>query len=81
MAATIGLPLETVFGRLSALGVEGSSRAAAAYRAIFSTLDMANVRPFPEMPKLLRHCGEAGFTLAVASSRGQGEAPPGDAPS
>ncbi|MFP4331158.1 MAG: HAD family hydrolase [Spirochaetaceae bacterium] len=69
IAATIGLPLETAFARLTGLGGIESLAAADRYREIFRSLDLPEVEPIAGMDALVRRLAAAGVPLAVASSR------------
>jgi phosphoglycolate phosphatase len=70
IASTIGLPLERAFRELSGLSEDEGTRAAEVYRTVFRSLGAARVEAIVGMPAVVTRCAEAGYRLAVASSRG-----------
>lgn len=70
IGSTIGLPLERAFRELSGLSEDEGRRAAEAYRTVFRSLGVAQVEAIGGMPLVVGRCAQAGYRLAVASSRG-----------
>lgn len=70
VCATIGLPLVESIGLLSKLNGDALTQAASLYHELFETVGTTGITLFPGVAETLRRQHEAGFFVAVATSRG-----------